>query len=252
VTGLTVHPLHVGTLRGFPTPAITYHRGWGERLDVPMVMFVILGGEHPVVVDTGTGTPEFTRAHHGYDLDRPADQEPLAALKQLGVAPEDVGTVVHTHLHWDHCSNDDLFPAAEIIVQKAELGYAVDPLEPNRKAFQRGPGVLPPWVTVLDRIRTVDGDAGLMPGISVVALPGHTPGSQGVLVAGAGGSVLVAGDCVDTYANWEGDGNLSHIPSGSFTDLAAYMDSFRRIEQLGCEVIPSHDTAVLDKGVFGR
>jgi N-acyl homoserine lactone hydrolase len=251
MTALTVHALHVGTLLGFPTPAITYHRGWGERHDVPMIMFVILGGEHPVVVDTGTGTPEFTRAHHGYDLDRPPEQEPAAALERLGVDPGDVATVVHTHLHWDHCSNDDLFPAAQIIVQKAELAYAVDPLEPNRKAFQRGPGVLPPWVSVLDRIHTVDGDAELLPGISVVPLPGHTPGSQGVLVQGRGGPVLMAGDCVDTYANWTGDGKLSHIPSGSFTDLAAYMDSFRRIERLGCEVVPSHDMAVLDKGVFG-
>lgn len=248
---LTVHPLHVGTLLGFPAPAITYHRGWGERHDVPMIMFVILGGEHPVVVDTGTGTPEFTRKHHGYELERPPEQEPLAALKQLGVASEDVGTVIHTHLHWDHCSNDELFPEAEIMVQKAELAYAVDPLEPNLKAFQRGPGVQPPWTPVLDRIRTIDGKAQLLPGISVVPLPGHTPGSQGVLVDGASGQMLLAGDCVDSYANWRGDDKLSHIPSGSFTDLAAYMDSFHRIEQMGCEVIPSHDMEVLDKGVFG-
>jgi N-acyl homoserine lactone hydrolase len=85
----------------------------------------------------------------------------------------------------------------------------------------------------------------------VVSLPGHTPGSQGVLVETDAGPFLLAGDTVDTYENWEGNSQVEHIPSGIHTDLFQYFDSFRKIEHLGCEVIPSHDAAVLERGPFG-
>jgi glyoxylase-like metal-dependent hydrolase (beta-lactamase superfamily II) len=247
---LTIHPLHVGTLKDFPTAAITYHRGFNEVHDVAMIMFLITGGPHPVVVDTGTGTVEHTRQAHGYTLDRPADQEPLAVLERAGVDPAEVGTVINTHLHWDHSSNNDLFPNATVLVQEAELAYAVDPLEPNLKAFERLPGHTPSWMRAMGRTRTVAGDVEVFPGLSVVHLPGHTPGSQGVLVQGATQRYLLAGDCVDSHANWEGDATLSHIPSGSFTNLHDFMDSFSKIEDLDCVVIPSHDFQVLDEGTY--
>jgi glyoxylase-like metal-dependent hydrolase (beta-lactamase superfamily II) len=248
--GLRIEPLHVGTLKDFPTAAITYHRGFGEVHDVAMIMFLVTGGEHPVVVDTGTGDPAYTAQHHGYTLERTPQQEPLAVLERAGVDPAEVGTVINTHLHWDHCSNNDLFPNAQILVQKAELEYAVDPLEPNLAAFERLPGVTPPWVRAMDRIRTVEGDVEVMPGLSIVHLPGHTPGSQGVLVQGETRCYLLAGDCVDSHANWDGDAKLSHIPSGSFTNLHDYMHSFTKIEGLDCVVIPSHDFKVLGDGTY--
>lgn len=247
---LKVHPLHVGTLKDFPTAAITHNRGFGQVHDVAMIMFLITGGDHPVIVDTGTGTPEFTKHHHGYTLVRPPEQEPLAVLERAGVDPADVGTVINTHLHWDHCSNNDLFPNARVVVQQQELRYAVDPLEPNLAAFERQPGLTPPWMRAMDRITTVRGDVELAPRLSVVHLPGHTPGSQGVLVQGESQSYLLAGDCVDSHANWDGDAKLSHIPSGSFTDMHDFMDSFTKIEGLGCVVIPSHDLAVLETEEF--
>lgn len=245
-----IEALHVGTLKDFPAAAMTYHRGFSQVLDVAMVMFLITGGEHPVVVDTGTDDAEATARLHGYTLERTDDQHPQAALERAGVAPADVGTVINTHLHWDHCSNNDLFVNADVIVQKAELEYAVDPLEPNLAAFERQRGVTPPWVRALGRTRTVEGDVSILPGLDVVHLPGHTPGSQGVLVETDGGRYLLAGDCVDLHDNWEGDSKLSHIPSGSFTDLAAYMKTFAKMETLGATIVPSHDLAVVEQGVF--
>jgi N-acyl homoserine lactone hydrolase len=247
---LRIHALHVGTLLNFPVPAVMYQRGWGEVHDVAMIMFVIVGGEHPIVVDTGTPDPEFVRDHHGYDLVRPPHQEPLAALEAIGVDPAHVGTVVNTHLHWDHCSNNHLFPSARVVVQRAELQYAIDPLEPTRKAYERVRGLTPSWMKALDRVESVDGDVELAPGVTLLHLPGHTPGSQGVLVRGAESHYLLAGDCVDTYANWRGDARLRHIPNGSFTDLTQYMGSFRRMDQLDCVVVPSHDLEVVERGVF--
>ena len=91
-----------------------------------------------------------------------------------------------------------------------------------------------------------------MPGVSVGHLRGNTPGSQGVLVTAGSRRYLIAGDCIDQNDNWTGDEKLRHIPSGSFTNLHDYMNSFGKIEQLGCDVIPSHDFAVLKEGTFGE
>lgn len=248
---LKITALDVGTMHEFPCSFFTYHRNWDKTLNVAMIMFLITGGDYPVIVDTGPSDPEFTKEYHHYNLTQRDDQVPLAALEQAGVDPGDVGLVINTHLHWDHCWNNDLFSNAEFVVQKSELIYAVDPLAPNRTAFERIPGLIPRWVPTLDRTRTVRGDVELLPGLSVVHLPGHTPGSQGVVVQGKHSSYLLAGDCIDIYENWIGDAKLPHIPSGSFTSLDDYMDSFDKMDALGAEVIPSHDPRVIEKGTFG-
>jgi N-acyl homoserine lactone hydrolase len=72
-----------------------------------------------------------------------------------------------------------------------------------------------------------------------------------VLVETDAGRYLIAGDCLDSYDNWNGDASTPHIPSGSFSNLIEYTESFRRIESLACEPIPSHDQRVLDRRIFG-
>lgn len=248
---LKIHALPAGVLRGFPAAALQYQRGWGEFHDVPQMMFVITGGDHPIIVDSGTPEPDFVREHHKYDFHRSPDEDPLRTLRGIGVDPEDVRTIIHTHLHWDHCGNNHLFPNARYVVQKAELLYAVDPAAPTRTAFENTDRISPPWAPMLNRFSTVTGDVEIAPGVEVVALPGHTPGSQGVLVTSGDERYLLAGDTCDTRANWEGDDRLAHIPSGSFTNLLDYMESFAKMDRLGAEVIPSHDPAVLELGEFG-
>jgi N-acyl homoserine lactone hydrolase len=248
---LTIRVLPAGVIRNFPQAAITYHRGWTEVLDVPQMFFAILGGERPVLVDSGTPPQDFVREHHGYDFERGPELEPAKVLAEAGVDPADIGVVIFTHLHWDHCGNTELFPNAQFYVQRSELHYAIDPAEPHRAAFERTDRINPPWLPALSRFVTLDGEFEVAPGITIVPLPGHTPGSQGVLVETAEDRYLLAGDCIDTRRNWEGDGNLRHIPSGSYTDMLAYMDSFRRIERLGATVVPSHDPEVLTIGEFG-
>lgn len=247
---LKIHALHVGSLVNFPAAAIKYHRDFGKFHDVAMIMFVITGGEHTVVVDTGTGDPEHAATQHGYELHRPPEQEPLAALEGIGVDPASVGTVVNTHLHWDHCSNNDLFPQAEVLIQQKELQYAIDPLEPTRKPYERLGTAMPSWLKALNQVRSVDGDAEVFPGVGLVHIPGHTPGSQGVLVDTGSNRYVIAGDCVDTYENWNGDDKATHIPNGSFTDLEAYMRSFRKLDRLGAAIVPSHDIEVVKQAEF--
>jgi glyoxylase-like metal-dependent hydrolase (beta-lactamase superfamily II) len=172
-------------------------------------------------------------------------------LADAGIDPADVGTVIYTHLHWDHCSNPELFPNARFIVQKKELEFAVDPVPIFRKAYQRTATAMPPILSVLGRVDTIEGRTEVHPGITAIPLPGHTPGSQGVLVETDAGRFLLAGDCIDRYENWEGDATLDHLPSASFINLIDYFDSFALMESLDAEVIPGHDPRVLERRVFG-
>jgi N-acyl homoserine lactone hydrolase len=247
---LAITALSTGTALGLQRPAITYLRGWGETINVPLIMFVIEGDpDGPIVVDTGAD-PDRAEEFHKLRVEQDDGERPDVALRGLGVEPEAVRIVVNTHLHWDHSSNNHLFRNAEIVVQQAELDFARSPVSWHRRQFEVLDGLQPSWMRAENQIRCVDGDVTLAPGISVVPLPGHTPGSQGMLVEGASTRYLIAGDCVYLYENWNGDAEAEHIPAGLYTDLVAYERSLQRIEALDCEVIPSHDPLVLRRRVF--
>ncbi len=245
---LSIRPLEVGRLIGNHKPSATYMRNWGVIHDSPILIFVIEGGDSPIIVDTGPSDPAYVLEWHGYRMDQTPEQTPLAALASIGVDPLDVRIVVNTHLHWDHSSNNHLFPNARVIVQGQEVEFARDPVQWYNAAYERLPGVQAPWLRNEAQIEVIDGDAELAPGVTAVTLPGHTPGSQGVLVEAASKRYLLAGDTIGLYENWTGDGKgWTHIPSGQFTSLIEYDQSFRKIEGLDCEVIPSHDHRVLER-----
>lgn len=246
---LRIIPLPGGEIRGLPRPATHYFRGWGETLDLRIWMFLIEGAEGLTLVDTGTPPPELSTKLHKYDVRRLAHEDPIAQLAAHGYTPNDVTRVINTHLHWDHCGNNRLFPNAKIYVQSDELAYARSPLGMHEVAYENYEGVPPLWGDD-DQIIDVYGDVDLGDGIQLIRLPGHTPGSQGVLVDLASGPHLIAGDCVDTHHNWEGDEGMPHIPSGVYTNLLEYMDSFDKIDSLNCTVIPSHDYEMRTDGVF--
>jgi N-acyl homoserine lactone hydrolase len=251
--GLQILALPSGLVPSAHDAAVTYQRNWDKHRKLPMIMFVIIGGNRPIMVDTGTPDADFVREYFGYTFERPDSEDPLLQLNEAGVDPADVRDVIFTHLHWDHCSNVELFPNARFTVQDDELRYAVSPIPLHRRAYQHLPRTAPPWLPVLDRLNPVSGAVEIAPGVSTVPLPGHTPGSQGILVDTDKGKYLIAGDCLDSYDNWywNGEDGVPHVPSWSFTDVIQFDESFRRIESLGCEPIPSHDERVLATRVFG-
>ncbi len=172
---LTIQALKVGTVHGFSQAALTFSRGHFVEVDFAIYMFLVRGGDKLVLVDTGPGTPAEVRERHGFTMTQLPDEEPRAALAKAGVQPEDVEIVVNTHLHWDHCSNNDVFTNAQIFVQGSELHYAAHPLPTGRASYERKPGMAPAWTRAFDRTFGRDGDYELIPGVEVVTLPGHTP-----------------------------------------------------------------------------
>ena len=169
---LEVHPLRLADVT-LDTSFRVSQMTPGTEVTAPCTGYLILGGETPVMVDTGIANifPPF---------DQTSEQTLQANLARHGLEPGDVGLIVHTHVHVDHVGlrrpasrGADRRPARRAGVRG---GPAVPPLplRPADHAKLTGP--------LRDRVEIVDGDADIAPGIRTVRTGGHTPHHQMVYV----------------------------------------------------------------------
>jgi glyoxylase-like metal-dependent hydrolase (beta-lactamase superfamily II) len=248
--GLSIHPLNVGTVTGFDKSLFTLRENQGVKIDIPCLAWVIRGAERIALVDTGPCDPDWAAQYHR-PLSKSPAQELDRALAGIGLDGGQIDLVIFTHLHWDHCFNLELFPSATFHVQKRELEYALDPLPADRRAYEAGlSGIVPPWRAVAERIVAMEGEQEVCPGVRVMLLPGHTPGSQGVVVETADGPWIIAGDMVPLYENWLGGDASKRIPGGIYQNLFDYEASFQRMASFGDRLLPSHDFRVLERTVY--
>lgn len=246
-----IHPLHMGTFTAMETSNLLYQTHPGLKVRQPILAWLITGGDAPIVVDTGASGEEWAVRYH-HSLQRSDDQTMKVQLAKHGVQEQDVRLVINTHLHWDHCFQNDTFHQATFLVQKREIHAAVAPIPTQRGYYEVGmPGVTPGWMKTFDRTEVMDGDIEIKKGIELVLLPGHTPGLQGVVVQTEEGPYLIASDTIGVYENWTGNENMKHIPQGIHYNLEDYFATFSKMERIGAQVLPSHDMRVLEYDCFG-
>ncbi|MFE5818840.1 MBL fold metallo-hydrolase [Streptomyces sp. NPDC056479] len=113
------------------------------------------------------------------------------ALAAHGLDAEDIDTVVLTHAHWDHVQNIDLFPQATLVLHPDERRYAHTP-HANDWATPAWTGLLLEQLPVRE---VTDGEE-IIPGVDVIGLPGHSPGSIGVVVRTERGRATITGDAL--------------------------------------------------------
>ncbi len=150
-----------------------------------MCLLVQVAGKN-IVIDTGMGTKLGPKLEAQWHLSRP-NGDLVAALKRLGVQPEDVDMVIDTHLHADHCGgntrfNEDgevvpTFPNAEYVVQRREYEDASHPNERTRATY-----VAANFEPLMQsgQMRLLDGDTELAEGVWGVVTRGHTPGHMSI------------------------------------------------------------------------
>lgn len=153
-----------------------------------------------------------------------------AQLAEIGVTAADIGLVAVSHTHPDHVGNVGMFPAATVLIQKAEYDWAFGPT----RSFPFSADVP---ARKLEGDHDVFGDGS----VRILATPGHTPGHQVLLVRlAATGTVLLSGDAVHFRDNWEN----RRVPSMN-TSREQTLASLQRIadvlKELKAELWINHD-----------
>jgi glyoxylase-like metal-dependent hydrolase (beta-lactamase superfamily II) len=210
-----------------------------QKIDTIYAIWLIRGGGRNILFDSGFHRQRWFEKWTIRDYLRPDE-----AVRQAGVNPEEVTDVVVSHAHWDHMGGIDLFPKANVWIQKDEFRYYTD------EAWQPGgnhDGIDPDDVQQLvrlnteGRLRLVDGDGvEIFPGIRAYTGARHTFASQYLRVDGSPPFVL-ASDSVYLYRNL-----AEHKPSATFSeaDYPANIRSQVRMIQLAGSpdrVVPGHD-----------
>jgi glyoxylase-like metal-dependent hydrolase (beta-lactamase superfamily II) len=176
---------------------------------------------------------------------------PDSVLSKLAVKPGDITDVVLSHPHWDHIDGVDLFPNAQVWMQKEDFNYFVS------TAWQKGNshgGFKPRDVKKLidlnlaGKLTLVDGDdKEIIPGISVYTGSRHTYNSQYVGVETGNNKIILASDNIWIYYSLE---HLVPPSQGGTLDPDGYVKAMQRMKTMVKDakfIIPGHDSRVLER-----
>ena len=179
-------------------------RNCGIRARVCTYGFLILGGDDPIVVDTGFRDNAIMESlgmrglqHH--------DQQLENQLARHGVKVGDVRYVCHTHLHIDHAGQDDRFPMkTTVVVNRREMECSVSGL--MHPQYPK-----PDIIHLVERLHTpgalrfedleLSGPVELVPGVTLEAANAHTEGSMNIHVETAEGRATICGDVIYDIQN---------------------------------------------------
>ncbi len=236
-----VYAIRYATIPGFPVASLIKGADESRKIDIAMMVWLVRGGGRNVVVDSGFYRPKFFKSWTVTDFIRPDE-----AVARAGVKPEEVTDVILTHAHWDHAGGADLFPKAQIWIQKEEYRYYTgEAWQPDGK---HGGIELEDMAFLLranteGRLHLVDGDREILPGIRVYTGGRHTWASQYVAVTGKPGPIVLASDNMYLYENLE-----KHLPIAQTFDAASNLAAQDKMKTLVKDprfIIPGHDPEVL-------
>lgn len=154
------------------------------------------------------------------------------ALKQRGFSPRDISKVILTHIHWDHCCNIDLFPHAEFILSKTDWEYGMT-VDPDEAPYVYG-GYLA-WLRAFRKRFILEDGEEIVPGVTTLFTPGHTPGSMSLLIDMGAEKWCIAGDAVKNL------GELESASVKSNPDPEASAISIQKIRSCCSRILPGHD-----------
>jgi glyoxylase-like metal-dependent hydrolase (beta-lactamase superfamily II) len=160
--------------------------------------FLVTKGDQRVLIDTGTATAMGPNLGHVPE-----------ALAAAGIAPETIGTVIITHLHPDHANGlvnaagKAAFPAAEVVLSSPEFAFWNDD-----GVLSKSPDGMKPFFEMArkatapyeGKVRQIEGEVEIVPGIAAVPAPGHTPGHLALRISSGEANLLIFTDIVHVSA----------------------------------------------------
>lgn len=196
-------------VQGFPGKRLSGSLAWSS-------VTYVEAGRHKILFDTGGPNVRATVRKH---------------LQSIGVMPDEITMLAISHFHDDHVRNFDYFPKANILLHEIEAAWAES--EPDDFAYPR---YLFRAMQETGRLQIIHADCEIAPGVETMHMPGHTPGSMGLVLRPIDRPVTVlAGDAIK---------NMAELASGKVDKSEDPLNSTRSIKKvrdLAGVVIPGHD-----------
>lgn len=214
------------------------------RIQLDTNCLLIRTPDELVLVDTGNG-PKMGEKDRGI-FDLAPGETLLGNLAAVGVRPEEVSTVLLTHLHMDHVggatrlAGEEVFPAfpnARFVAQRREWedalhnrshmrsSYRLENLEPLQRS---------------GRLKLLDGDAEVVPGISVQVTGGHTPAHHCVFMRSGGETAFLPADICPTVGHLRGPYNMAY-DLDPYRTMQAKAELLNRAAEEGWTVFFDHE-----------
>ncbi len=202
---------------------------------VPFNPQLINTGGKLVLIDCGTGEATFTAT-------KGAIGRTLSNLAAAGVDPKSIDVVLMSHLHPDHTNgirradNSMAFPNAEIMVPAKDWEFWMSDdnnakAQSNQMMKDYFANVRKVYAGIEDKVTKYDWDKEVVPGITSVGTPGHTPGHTSFVIASGPSKILVQSDVTnipelflrnpDWHVAYDIDPQMAQETRHKFYDMAA-------------------------------
>jgi N-acyl homoserine lactone hydrolase len=224
----------------------------GKSIEFSSTCYLIRHGSSSLMWDTGV--PEATIGDPKgwstlpklivYHLDRTITSQ----LAEIGLKTGDIDYVAISHTHGDHIGNVKLFPDATVLLQRAEYDWinSGPPTDPNLNQLVTLARQL---MGQPKNLKLIEGDFDVFGDGSVILIstPGHTPGSQSLMVHLANsGYIVLSGDVVHLEENFE-----KNIVPALNVDKAQSLASMQRVRDImqsyNAKLFINHDKAQADR-----
>ena len=173
---------------------VTLGRDMGKIIRIPVYCFLVKHSKGNVLIDTGfCSNFEKTWGKRLRFYKPILEKDVVEYIKEKYVK---VNFIINTHLHIDHCENNDSFKDAEIVVQKKEFESACNPKPYQMLAY-------PDKISKELDYRIIEGDLDLFNDktVKIIKTPGHTEGHQSVLLNIDKENIFIVGDACYTSEN---------------------------------------------------
>jgi glyoxylase-like metal-dependent hydrolase (beta-lactamase superfamily II) len=163
-----------------------------QALPITFNTLVLNQGGRVTLIDTGNG-----------DMGAPTSGRWMENFRAAGFDPAQVNTVIISHFHGDHINGLRLkngtavFPKAEVMVPAAEWAFWMDDARMNQApeamkgAFQGARRVFGP---IANDVKRYEMDKEVVPGLTAIAAPGHTPGHTAYMLSSGSGKLMIMSD----------------------------------------------------------
>ena len=157
-----------------------------------------------ILIDTGHGKGKLSekmKKNLGITEEAKVEEN----LVELGLSPEDIDTILMTHLHNDHAAGltewrdgnlVSIFPNADIYVSQTEWDEMRNPNIRSRNTYLKEN-----WEPVQQQVKTFEESITILPGIEMIHTGGHSDGHSIIKLTQNGETILHMADIMPTQAH---------------------------------------------------